>query len=293
MKRDLLLFLPRKLQEALKKANLNFDQLQEIRIRINNPMMILYDNKEVIPDENLKITSMDIRETMEYVSRHSMYAFEEDIRQGFITIEGGHRIGLAGKVVMEHGEIKTIKNISFINIRMSHEIKGCADSIINSIAGNGKVSHTLIISPPGYGKTTLLRDIVRQISNGENGLLPSNVVVLDERSEIAGSYNGVPQNDVGIRTDVLDCCPKDKGMLMAIRTMSPKVIAIDEIGGVKDVDAIEYAINCGCKVIATIHGNHLEDILSRPYINQIVQKKMFEKIIVVRQKGIYEVVKNF
>jgi len=301
MAKDLLLFLGKNIRKMLDNPNIDIPKLQEIRLRINRPLMIVYNNNEYIVDKTNDIhhvknpyivDSMDIRETLEYISSYSMYAYEEDIRQGFITVEGGHRIGLAGKVVVEQGEIKTIKNISFINIRLSHQIKGCANSIIDMIKKNKTIYHTLIISPPGFGKTTLLRDLVRQVSDGEHGLYPLNSVIIDERSEIAGCYQGIPQNDVGIRTDVLDCCPKDKGMLMAIRTMSPKVIAIDEIGDRKDVKAVEYSINCGCKILATIHGNSLEDILARPHIQEVVKNNLFERYVIVEAKGCYKVVDN-
>lgn len=277
----LLMFLSKGVRHMLMQINIDIDKLQEIRIRVNCPLIIIYNNIECIVDiENgllggfspYIVDITDVRETMEFVSNYSMYAYEDDIRQGFITVQGGHRIGFAGKIICENNVIKTIKNISFINVRISHQVKGCADTIMNEIINGDEVLHTLLVSPPRRGKTTLLRDIVRQISSGASNISPHNVVVIDERSEIAACYQGIPQNDVGIRTDVLDCCPKVKGMMMAVRTMAPEVIAIDELGSEQDIEAVKYAINCGCKIIATAHGNSIEDI---PYAD------IFEKVITI------------
>jgi stage III sporulation protein AA len=160
----------------------------------------------------VQITKNEIRETMEYISNYSLYAFEDEIRQGFITINGGHRIGIAGKIIIENDEIKGMKHISFINIRLAHQVKGCANKVIPYLIDEKTkgIYHTLIISPPRCGKTTLLRDIIRQLSDGNSRYPGMNVGVVDERSEIGACYMGTPQNDLGIRTDVLDCCPKAK-----------------------------------------------------------------------------------
>lgn len=149
------------------------------------------------------VTPEDIKETMALVSNYSLYAYEDEIRQGYITIKGGHRVGIAGKTVLENERVKTIQYISFMNIRLSHQVKGCANQVLPYIINEGRLCHTLIISPPCCGKTTMLRDIIRQVS--ESG---QSVGVVDERSEIAACYLGIPQNELGIRTDVLDGCPK-------------------------------------------------------------------------------------
>ncbi len=222
---------------------------------------------------------------MEYISNYSLYAFEEELKQGFITITGGHRVGIAGKAVLEENRIKSIKHISFINIRLSHQIKGCGEKVIPLLMEEGNCCHTLIISPPCCGKTTLLRDIIRLISDGIDGREGLTVGVVDERSEIGACYMGVPQNDLGIRTDVLDCCPKAKGMLMLIRAMSPRVIAVDEVGSAEDIEAIEYVINCGCKLIATVHGNSMEDIKNKPLLKKLIENKLFERYILLSNKG--------
>lgn len=230
------------------------------------------------------IEAEDLRETMEYVSNYSMYAFEEEIRKGFITIQGGHRVGIAGKTVLDGDKIKSLKYISYINLRLSHQIKGCATPILPYIMKKNNVCHTLIISPPMCGKTTLLRDLIRQVSDGNRYLEGKTVGVVDERSEIAGSYQGIPQNDLGIRTDILDCCPKAEGMMMLIRSMSPEVVAVDELGDYEDIHAIESVIHCGCKLFATVHGSSIDDMKRKPLMQRLMQEKVFERYIILQNK---------
>jgi stage III sporulation protein AA len=296
-KDELLKIFSIKLRTILSKVNLDYDSLQEIRLRVNAPLLIVYDNREFfITSESeltngLKdayiITKNEIRETMEYISNFSLYAFEEELKQGFITITGGHRVGIIGKVVLEDNKIKSMKHISFINIRLSHQVKGCADKVLPYITGEkeNECYHTLIISPPRCGKTTLLRDVIRQLSDGSETRPGMTVGVVDERSEIGACYMGVPQNELGIRTDVLDCCPKAKGMLMLIRSMSPRVIAVDEVGSIEDINAIEYVMNCGCKLIATVHGNSIEDIKNKPILGKLVEERMFERYVLLNNHG--------
>ncbi len=296
-KDELLKIFSIKLRTILSKINLDYDLLQEIRLRVNAPLLVIYDNKEffVTSESELSegeadayiITKNEIRETMEYISNYSLYAFEEELKQGFITITGGHRVGIIGKAVLEENKIKSMKHISFINIRLSHQVRGCADKVIPYITGDkgNDCYHTLIISPPRCGKTTLLRDVIRQLSDGNENRPGITVGVVDERSEIGACYMGIPQNELGIRTDVLDCCPKAKGMLMLIRSMSPRVIAVDEVGSVEDINAIEYVMNCGCKLIATVHGNSIEDIKNKPILGKLVEERLFERYVLLNNHG--------
>ncbi len=284
-KEEILRLLPTDLRKLILKLNINFEKLCEIRLRINKPAILVYGNKQYFITDNglfeklvkdtYVATKTTIKEALEYISNYSLYAFEEEIRQGFITVNGGHRIGLCGKTVLENENVKTIKNISYINIRVAHEIKGCGNRIIKYINMKNKLLNTLIISPPGCGKTTLLRDIVRQLSD-ERYMCG----IVDERSEIAACYLGVAQNDVGIRTDVIDCCPKTEGMLMLIRSMAPDLIAVDEIGKKEDIEALKYVINSGCVILATIHGLNIEDIISKTHING-----MFKRYIVLSKEN--------
>lgn len=279
------------LRWVLERLNVDFEHLQEIRLRAECPLLITWNGKEyfVKPSgeitmeekESFPVHRKELVETMEYISDFSLYAFEDEVRQGFITIQGGHRVGIAGKIIMDGDRIKSVKHISFINVRISHQIKGCADPVLPLIIKDEEVCHTLIISPPKCGKTTLLRDLIRQLSNGTPFFPGSTVGVVDERSELGGAYMGIPQNDLGIRTDVLDCCPKAEGMMMLVRSMSPAIIAVDEIGDYKDICAIEAVVNCGCKLLTTIHGASIEDIQKKPLMQKLMQERVFERYIVL------------
>ena len=294
-KDEILRIFSMNLRKILACANMNYEDLQEIRLRVNGPLIVIYKNKEYFVNQNCNLDTSkknayivlqnEMRETMEYISNYSLYAFEDEIKQGFITIQGGHRVGLAGKTILEEDHIKNIKHISFINIRLSHQVKGCANKVLPYVVKEDIIYHTLIISPPRCGKTTLLRDLIRQISNGNGDNSGVTVGVVDERSEIGACYLGVPQNELGIRTDILDCCPKANGMMMLIRSMSPRIIAVDEVGSREDIEAIEYVINCGCKLIATVHGSCIDDIKNKPILGRLVREKVFERYIILNNKG--------
>ena len=293
MDRDesILKIFPAQIKKALSEADLDMKYLQEIRLRVGQPFVCSYRGKEMFlaeqggsctgPEEYFLVSREALQETVSYVSRYSIYAFDEEMRQGYITLPGGHRVGLAGKIVMEDGRIRCVKYISFLNVRLSHERKGCGDKVFPYLIEDGNFCHTLIISPPKCGKTTLLRDIIRQASNGSTLLAGQNVGVVDERSEIGGSYQGVPQNDLGIRTDVLDCCPKSEGMMMLIRSMAPDIVAVDEIGDYRDSQAIEAVFHCGCKLLATVHGSSVEDIRQKPLLQKLVQYHFFQRYVVL------------
>ena len=284
------------------KNNLWLNDLEEIRIRAGQPIELAYSGKtryltdmdgemcacvrESVQNARAcyRITGADIAEMLSYISEYSLYAYQEELRQGYITIEGGHRVGIAGEIAKDREGITGIKYISFMNIRVAHEMIGCADAVFPYIVCNRLLCHTLIVSPPGCGKTTLLRDLIRQISEGNSWLPGLAVGVVDERSEIGGAYQGVPQNDLGIRTDLLDCCPKAEGMMMLIRSMSPEVVAVDEIGDYGDIKAIESVLNCGCRLIATVHGSSVEDIEKKPLLQKMVKEHVFDRYIILNGK---------
>lgn len=271
------------------------DILQEIRLRMGREAILLMENKEYYLSEegqvidNKKeayhITERDMEAILNHICDYSVYAFSDEIRQGFLTIPGGHRIGLAGQVILkETGDIRNMKHIAYMNIRISHEIKGAADIVMPYIYDNGELKDLLLISPPGCGKTTLLRDIIRQISDGNQYGEGMNVAVVDERSEIAGSYMGRPQNDVGMRTDILDACPKVLGMMMLIRSMSPKAVAVDELGCEEDMRAVDQVLQCGSRIIATVHGASLQDIMQKGFLINLTEKRLFSRYILLEKK---------
>ena len=287
-KQQILNILAAGIRRVVEAEHLDYDKLQEIRLRIKQPLLILYDGEErFLPAEQKQkhiVTKAEIKETLEYSSHYSLYAYEHEIRQGFLTVEGGHRVGVAGKAILEQEKVKSMQYISSVNIRMSHEIPGCANGLLPMITKNREVCHTLIISPPCGGKTTLLRDLIRQISDGNSHVKGCTVGVVDERSEIGGCYLGVAQNQLGSRTDILDCCPKAEGMIMLIRSMAPRVLAVDEIGAQEELRAVEYAMQCGCKLIASVHGNSMEEIAAKPGLSELVKRRRFERYVVLQNQ---------
>jgi len=272
--------------------------LEEIRLRTGQPLILRAGDREIQPlntsgpkgvETAYIVGREDLQRTLQLVTQNSLYAVEEELRQGYLTVRGGHRIGFAGEAVLERGRIKTLKNISSLNFRVTRQVIGCAQSLFHYlITPEGRVYHTLIISPPRAGKTTILRDLIRLLSNGFplNGFPGVNVVVVDERSELAGCFLGVPQNDLGCRTDVLDGCPKAEGMVMALRSLGPQVVATDEIGRSEDVEALEEVINAGVSVIATVHAQSISELEKRPGLQQLIKNRLFQRLVVVgRQNG--------
>lgn len=273
-KEEILRIFPDYMKDKWEKVLCHADKLQEIRFGIGQPVRLFISGEEkflssdgVLCDryeEAWQAGERELDEILKNICRYSLYAFENEIRQGFLTVPGGHRVGMAGQVVLnENGTIRNITRIRFLNIRLSHEIIGAADRVMPYLYEEGRFVNTLLIAPPGCGKTTMLRDMVRQISMGNPWGRGRQVGVVDERSEIAGSFMGIPQNDVGIRTDVLDGCPKAQGMMLLMRSMAPAVVAVDEIGGFEDIKAIFQILQCGSSVAATLHGNSIEDVRNR------------------------------
>jgi stage III sporulation protein AA len=249
-----------------------FEKATEIRLRAEKPILIKAGIEIFLP---YVVSCRDIAQTLELMSGYSLYAIEDELSRGYMTLPGGHRVGITGRAVTENGAIKTLKNISALNLRISHEIIGCCREI-ESLVAKPSAYHTMIISPPGCGKTTLLRDIVRVLS--ESGF---NVAVADERSEIAGCYMGLAQNNLGNRTDVLDACPKAEGIMMLLRAMSPQVIAADEIGRENDIRAIEEVLCAGVKVLCTVHASSLDEVTGKPVLGELIKKNIFERYVVV------------
>ena len=272
----------------------DYDTINEVRVRRNGPVHIVKgkDNFYLtrdgfytdIPSKGVCLTEQEFHHLFQHICRHSVYAFEEELCNGYLTVEGGHRVGVVGQTVWDGKEVRSLKYFSALNIRIAHEIKGVADPVIPYVYKNNILCSTLIVSPPGFGKTTLLRDMVRKISNGSKEHCPQNVSLIDERSEIASCYLGIAQNDVGMHTDILDACPKAAGMMLVLRTMSPDVIAVDELGGEEDYDAMRQAFYLGCKVIATMHGNGYEMLHKNPCMHMMLGQGGFERIVILEKQ---------
>lgn len=296
---QILRLFPVRIRKVLQQAQV-FQQLsqklEEIRVRVNQPIelntsdgayFLKNDALVRMPDRQcLSVSAEDLRQISTLMSQYSLYAYEEELRQGFLTVEGGHRIGVCGQVAQLNGKISRIYPILYLNIRIARERKGCGALIYQQLWREQEPQNTLLLSAPGIGKTTLLRDLIRLFSNGDEEHLGKRVGLVDERSELAGCLHGVPQNDLGIRTDVLDGCPKAEGMMLLVRSMAPEILAVDEIGGTEDFAAMEYAMRCGCHLLATVHAGSLEELFQKPGWDKCVQGKLFGNYVVIsKEKG--------
>jgi stage III sporulation protein AA len=265
--------------------------IEEIRIRIERPLEVTARGVPYFLP--YVVTRKDGEQLINKLANHSFYTLEEELKRGYITIEGGHRVGLAGKVILEDGKVKAIRHLASFNIRVAREAIGIAAPLIPCLYENGW-KHTMIIGAPQTGKTTMLRDIARMVSTGvpDEEIPPYKVGIVDERSEIAGCVHGVPQLQFGPRIDVLDACPKAEGMMMLIRSMSPDVMIVDEIGRREDGQAILEAVNAGISLIMTTHGHSLEEVSKRPYLKEIIDMNVIERFIELSRGDHPGLVKN-
>ena len=264
-------------------TNEELELLEEIRVRNNLPLICKIGQADKVL--NYKILTEDINYIFQKICENSIYTYQNQIANGYITIQGGNRVGIVGTAVLHEDKVTNFNYISGLNFRISRQILGCSNSIMQKIINKEQntIYNTLIISMPGMGKTTLLRDIIRNISNGIEGLIDgANIAVIDERGEISATFKGIMQNDLGIRTDVVNDIPKHIGMRLAIRSMSPKVIAADEIGSKEDSEAINYAMCCGVKGIFTAHGESIEDVCKNPELKELINNKTIERVILIK-----------
>jgi len=292
--KEILRLFPEMFRRSIQKnIAKRWSSLQEIRFRLQQPIELVFD-QHVEWMKHLKPNQQDAQFILNQLSNFSLYRMEDELREGYITIEGGHRVGLAGKVNTRGGQVKAIKDVTFLNIRIAKESIGIAQSILPYIYDKD-YCNTLLIGAPQTGKTTLIRDMARIVATGEKMIRPKKVGVIDERSEIAASINGVPQHQLGYRTDVMDACPKAEGMMMMIRSMSPEVLVVDEIGSYDDVQALLEAINAGVTIFCTIHGRSLEELKNRPTLQAIFQQRAFDRFVILHaypQPGAVQAIYN-
>jgi stage III sporulation protein AA len=279
--KEILEILPKGIQAVLQSGH--FDELEEIRIRVQRPLECIVRGTPQF--YRYTVTYEDAAYLLNKLSQFSLYTMEEELKRGYVTLRGGHRVGLAGKVITEKGAVKIIRDVTSFNIRIARQKLGIAEPLLPYLYEK-RWLNTVIIGPPQTGKTTLLRDFVRVMSTGYHHIPSSKVGIVDERSEIAGCVKGVPQYDLGTRIDVLDACPKAEGMMMLIRSMSPDILIVDEVGRAEDSESIMEAVNAGVQLFITAHGYEYNDLLKRPSLQQIVELGVFERYIELsRLKG--------
>lgn len=277
------------LPEPLRTCALQVDKncmarTEEIRLRVGRPPTIVLPEGEMELPGAGAVTGGLLEHLVQIASRWSLHTVLEQLRGGYLTVEGGHRLGLCGTVVHERGQVQTLRHISGANLRVARQICGIARPVVDMLWRGGDLENTLILAPPGAGKTTLLRDLIRCISEGENGDA-LRVAVADERGELAATWQGVAQMELGRRTDVLSGCPKAVGIPMLLRGMNPQVIAVDEITVQEDIHAMEQAVGCGVALLATAHGCGMEDLWRRPLYRQMMERGIFRKLITICVTG--------
>ncbi|MDR3270613.1 MAG: stage III sporulation protein AA [Peptococcaceae bacterium] len=270
---------------------------EEIRLRIRQPLLIqtarrdyfLNENSQSVePRQAYKIRTEDLREALERMTHSSLYAAEPELRQGFLTLPGGHRVGVSGETIWQNQGLQTLKHISSLNVRIAHEVRGAGLALLPYLLGeDGSFRSSLLLSAPRAGKTTMIRDLIRLLSEGvaELHLAGQTVGVVDERGELAGMWQGQPSYNLGIRTDILDACPKSVGMAMLVRSMAPQVIATDELGTAADVAALSDAIRCGVAILSTAHARSLVEAQSRPVLRTLLQQGAFERVVVLSRRN--------
>ena len=274
--------LPQRLRrEALSLPEADRKRAEELRLRAGWPMSVLLPGGE----QSLggpPVTCGELEQLLEIASQASLHAVLFQLCQGYLTLEGGHRLGLCGTAAMEGGEIRALRTLSSASIRIARQVPGACAPVLDRLCPGGRLTDTLILSPPGLGKTTLLRDLVRRVSEGE-GCVPLRVGLADERGEVAALCRGLPQLAVGRRTDVVEGCPKGQGLLLLLRAMNPQVLAADEITAPEDAAALLTAAGCGVTLLATAHGDNREDLLRRPLYRPLLEARLFRRLVQIRR----------
>lgn len=253
---------------------------EELRLRVRYPVSITLPEREMVLPGSPVITSNDLYSVLEIATKASAHTALERVRQGFVTVRGGHRLGLCGSVVSKDGMIHNMRSISSLNIRIARQIPGIGNELLGAIRANRTVPSVLVLAPPGAGKTTLLRDLIRGLSSGVAGV-PLRVGVADERGELGAMWDGVPQLDLGPHTDILDGCSKAEGLMMLLRGMNPQILAVDEITAPGDIDALRTASGCGVSLLATAHGKSIRDLQTKPLYGKLLHNKIFQVLLCI------------
>ena len=276
--------LPEHLKCVLKQLPQHKQEgVEEIRLRQGFlPTVLDAEGERDVGDE--AVTGAMLRQVLEQASQASAHTVLDRVQRGFLTLRGGHRIGLCGTAVVRDGQVVTLREISSLSMRIARPVMGQAEHLLPQLMEHGRLQNTLIFAPPGAGKTTLLRDLVRGLSDGAVSE-PLRLAVADERGEIAAMWQGKPQMYVGRHTDVLDGCDKSTAVSILLRGMNPQVIAMDEITQMGDVEAMIQAVGCGVSLLATAHGENMEDLSRRPVYRALLQSRVFRRVVLLRGSG--------
>lgn len=268
--------LPDKVQKVM--GHLPINQIYEIRLRANAPVVVCVDGRN-FSLKTAVVTGEDLANIIHKAAEYAIYAVLDQMVKGFITIRGGVRIGIAGELVMQHGQVTAVKYISSLCIRVPHAVKNCSYAVLPYLFDLMRPFSTLIVAPPGAGKTTMLRDLAWQISQKYPHL---NTLILDERGEIAACYQGENQLDVGLNTDVITGGTKNFGFENGLRSLRPDVIITDEIATAEDVAMLQRAVRSGVSVIATVHATDLGDVRLKPDLGLLISQGVFERYVVLQ-----------
>jgi stage III sporulation protein AA len=277
-------YLPEVIYNTIAR-HLNYADINEIRLRVNCPLVVCIKNKKYFVGErgfsdydNAIICSYEMLQDFVYkLCDNAVYAVNDQLKQGFITLPKGVRVGICGEVVYDDGKVLTIKNFQSANIRIPHHIKGCSRLALDYMLDKDFKS-TLVVSPAGAGKTTFIRDVVEQLSN-QNYCY--NVLVADERNEIASVTNGVAEIPLGNFVDIYSNCSKEFAFKQGIRSMKPDIFVTDEIDIDKDIQSIVDAVNSGVKVLATIHSDNINQLKQKRGFDKIMSDKLFDRYIIL------------
>lgn len=272
--------LPPVFREAAERAEAPVQgSTEEFRLRVGTPMSLVVEGRERVLDTP-PVEEQDLRAVLALASRSSAHTVLDRVRAGFVTIRGGHRIGLCGEAVMKDGRIHALDKLFSLAVRVARPVPGAAGEALSGMQEDGRVCSALILAPPGAGKTTLLRELIRRVSDGV-GTSPQRVGLADERGEVAACWQGRPQFDVGRCTDIMSGCPKAQGMSILLRGMAPQVLAVDEITAGEDVEAMAWAAGCGVTLLATAHGGSLEDLKRRPLYRNLMELGIFRRAVLL------------